>query len=151
MIIGFLCVVILFLIFKPKIVRFFEIDSCLDKGGRWNYEKNICETLKQDSFSLKGAWIYQDSACFEIIEISDTNDVMFTSYVNNKKSIGELDKDFFHYYYKSKGELGFFNSNTIWISTDKYRFDYFIRGDTLEEFDKMGLQKKLVRIHETDN
>lgn len=23
--------------------RFFEIDSCLDRGGRWNYELNECE------------------------------------------------------------------------------------------------------------
>lgn len=26
-----------------KMTYFFEIDSCLDKGGRWNYEKQICE------------------------------------------------------------------------------------------------------------
>ena len=26
-----------------KMIRFFEIDSCLDKGGRWNYEKKVCE------------------------------------------------------------------------------------------------------------
>jgi len=27
-----------------KIDKFFIIDSCLDKGGRWNYETNECET-----------------------------------------------------------------------------------------------------------
>lgn len=26
-----------------KMTHFFEIDSCLDKGGRWNYEKKSCE------------------------------------------------------------------------------------------------------------
>ncbi len=26
-----------------KMTHFFEIDSCLDKGGRWNYEKKVCE------------------------------------------------------------------------------------------------------------
>lgn len=26
-----------------KMTHFFEIDSCLDKGGRWNYEKQLCE------------------------------------------------------------------------------------------------------------
>jgi hypothetical protein len=27
----------------PKIDQFFKVDSCLDKGGRWNYETNKCE------------------------------------------------------------------------------------------------------------
>jgi hypothetical protein len=27
----------------PKIDQFFKVDSCLDKGGRWNYETNECE------------------------------------------------------------------------------------------------------------
>jgi hypothetical protein len=26
-----------------KLSNFFEIDSCLDKGGRWSYERNECE------------------------------------------------------------------------------------------------------------
>jgi hypothetical protein len=26
-----------------KLTHFFEIDACLDKGGRWNYEKQLCE------------------------------------------------------------------------------------------------------------
>ncbi len=26
-----------------KMTHFFEIDSCLDKGGRWNYERQVCE------------------------------------------------------------------------------------------------------------
>ncbi len=151
LIIGFLCIVIIFLIIKPKIDRFFEIDSCLDKGGRWNYEKNYCDTVKTDTFSLTGIWIYQDSSSFEIIEIRDSSGVTFTSYLNRRKSVGELDKDFIHYFYKSKGKLGYFDSNTIWISTDKYRFDYKIRGDTLNEFDKMGLQKSLTKIQESDN
>ena len=27
-----------------KATRFFKIDSCLDRGGRWNYEKQECES-----------------------------------------------------------------------------------------------------------
>ena len=26
-----------------QLTHFFEIDACLDKGGRWNYEKKVCE------------------------------------------------------------------------------------------------------------
>lgn len=28
-----------------KMIRYFQIDACLDKGGRWNYELNECETV----------------------------------------------------------------------------------------------------------
>jgi hypothetical protein len=26
-----------------EIIQFFKVDSCLDSGGRWNYETNECE------------------------------------------------------------------------------------------------------------
>lgn len=32
----------------PKIKQFFKVDSCLDKGGRWNYETNKCEFKSSD-------------------------------------------------------------------------------------------------------
>lgn len=32
-----------------KIIRLFQIDSCLDKGGRWNYELNVCEIIEKNS------------------------------------------------------------------------------------------------------
>ena len=39
---------IIALIFGAKwINRFFQIDSCLDGGGRWNYELNECEEFYQ--------------------------------------------------------------------------------------------------------
>jgi hypothetical protein len=146
LIIGLLCIVILILIIQPKIARFFAIDSCLDKGGQWNYELNMCETINLDSFSLRGTWIYHDAFCFELIQIQDTNNVIYRSFINRNKSIGELDKDLMIHYYQSQGKLGFIDSNKLWIATDKYRFDYLIKGDTLEEYNKMGLQKRLVRV-----
>lgn len=27
----------------PHCSRWFEIDTCLDRGGRWNYQTNQCE------------------------------------------------------------------------------------------------------------
>ena len=38
-------------------------------------------------------------------------------------------------------------SSTIWISTDKFRFDYKLSGDTLIEFDKMGVQGKFIKVY----
>ncbi|MDA3905871.1 MAG: hypothetical protein PF484_07335 [Bacteroidales bacterium] len=49
LIIGFLIIGgLIALIFGTKwINRFFQIDSCLNKGGRWNYELNECEQYYQ--------------------------------------------------------------------------------------------------------
>lgn len=49
-----------------KLTRFFEIDSCLDKGGRWNYEKQVCELDSNKTFEnfTEADWIFdktQDS------------------------------------------------------------------------------------------
>ena len=44
-IIGMSVVLLLLIITFPKINRFIEIDSCLDKGGSWNYEKEQCDTI----------------------------------------------------------------------------------------------------------
>ena len=45
----------------PKIDEFFKVDSCLDKGGSWNYETKECEfeskekhSVSQKTDSLKG-------------------------------------------------------------------------------------------------
>jgi hypothetical protein len=34
----------------PKIDQFFKVDSCLDKGGRWNYETKECEFDSEEEF-----------------------------------------------------------------------------------------------------
>jgi hypothetical protein len=36
-------IMLLLILLIPKINRFLDIDQCLDGGGRWNHEKNICE------------------------------------------------------------------------------------------------------------
>jgi hypothetical protein len=117
-----------------------------------------CENSKKEFF-LSGSWIYQDSAKFELIEIKDTNDVLFYAYTNRKKETGIEDKDWF---YKSKAKLIIskpensmkwstpiqINSDDqiISIKTDRYRIDYIVKKDTLIEFDKMGIQKRLYRL-----
>ena len=29
--------------YRAEIAKFFEVDRCLDAGGRWNYESGSCE------------------------------------------------------------------------------------------------------------
>ncbi|MEQ9165122.1 MAG: hypothetical protein RLO12_02600 [Fulvivirga sp.] len=38
-----------FFIGYPRVKQFFEIDSCLDKGGQWNYELGSCEFVVETS------------------------------------------------------------------------------------------------------
>jgi hypothetical protein len=41
--------------------RFFQIDSCLDKGGRWNYELNECENYYDfDSETITKLYWYSE-------------------------------------------------------------------------------------------
>ena len=42
--------------------------------------------------------------------------------------------------------MGYWDSSAIWISTDKFRFDYKLKGDTLIEFDKMGDQGTFIKV-----
>ncbi|SHN79068.1 hypothetical protein SAMN05444395_11529 [Flavobacterium fryxellicola] len=38
-----LLILLLFILFVAfKTYRFFQIDSCLDSGGKWDYKKNEC-------------------------------------------------------------------------------------------------------------
>jgi hypothetical protein len=95
---------------------------------------------------LKGTWIYHDSVSFELIEIIDTNEVVYYSFLNREAAVGENDKSLKSYFDKSKANLGFVDSSHIWIRTDKYQFDYTLGKDSLIEYDKMGIQKALIKL-----
>lgn len=41
---GLCIVMLLLLVLGFKIFKFFEIDSYLDRGGKWDYENNNCIT-----------------------------------------------------------------------------------------------------------
>ena len=97
---------------------------------------------------LKGTWINHTPSGFSMIEIRDTNDITFTIFVDRQKDLGKKQVDRF-WYYKSKASMGNWNNKMIWILTDHYRFDFNINGDSLIEFDKMGVQGIFIKV-ETD-
>ena len=41
--------VALFLVTYPNWYRFWTIESCIDQGGAWNYEQEICEYCEEPS------------------------------------------------------------------------------------------------------
>lgn len=64
----------------PKIDEFFKVDSCLDKGGRWNYETKECEfeykeehSVSQKTDSLKGYNQLADEQDRKTYSISEYN------------------------------------------------------------------------------
>lgn len=98
---------------------------------------------------LAGTWIHHDSAGFRIIEIIDSSHAFFSGFTDRQKDIGK-DVEDKYWYYKSNATMGHWNEHSIWIETDRFRFDYSIFADTLIEFDKMGEQGKFIRVYSDD-
>ena len=95
---------------------------------------------------LRGTWVRHNNKGFTIIEIKDTSNVSYWQFADRKADIDTTTTDRF-WYYKSKATMGYWDSSTIWISTDKFRFDYKLKADTLIEFDKMGDQGTFIKVY----
>ncbi len=84
---------------------------------------------------LTGKWLHYSSKRNTIIEIKDTSNVFIYGLDNKNQSTDTL-----------FSTMGFFNDTTIWIKIPTARFDYRLKGDTLIEFDKMGVQAKYIKV-----
>lgn len=96
--------------------------------------------------SLHGTWIRQNKYSCTFIEIKDTSNILYYQFINTHSESGTTANDGY-WYYKSKAKMGYWDTNTVWITTDKFRFDYKLHGDTLLEFDKMGIQGKFIKVY----
>ncbi|MBK9249790.1 MAG: hypothetical protein IPM69_17205 [Ignavibacteria bacterium] len=102
---------------------------------------------------LRGTWVRHDDNHFIILEIQDTSHVSYYELLDRKSDTESGGR---YWYYKSAARMGYWDKTRlipdmdIWVSTDKFRFDYKIKGDTLIEIDKMGEQGKLIRVY-SDN
>lgn len=109
--------------------------------------KIVSETNNATNYKgLHGTWVRHNRSGFTLIEIKDTSNVLYYQLADRKVDIDTITTDRY-WYYKSKGTIGYRDSLTIWISTDKFRFDYKIKGDTLMEFDKMGDQGTFIKVY----
>ncbi|MBX7154299.1 MAG: hypothetical protein K1X91_05015 [Bacteriodetes bacterium] len=95
---------------------------------------------------LHGTWFRQNKYGFTLIEIKDTSNVLYYQVSDRQADFDNIKSDRF-WYYKSKAIMGYSDKNAIWISTDKFRFDYKLKGDTLIEFDKMGDQGIFIKVY----
>jgi hypothetical protein len=102
---------------------------------------------------LHGTWVRHNKTGFTLIEIKDTSYVLYYQFLDRQMDLAKPTSDRF-WYYKSKATMGYLNSPAnpykadvdIWIGTDKFRFDYKLKGDTLIEFDKMGEQGIFIKV-----
>ncbi|MBC7747886.1 MAG: hypothetical protein H7Z76_04780 [Methylotenera sp.] len=94
---------------------------------------------------LRSSWVRQNKAGFTLIEIYDTSNVFYYQFLDREIDLGKPTSDRY-WYYKSKATMGYWDSSAIWIATDKFRFDYKLKGDTLIEFDKMGNQGTFIKV-----
>jgi len=94
---------------------------------------------------LHGTWARHNKAGFTLIEIIDTSKVLNHQFLDRDAELGVSNTDRY-WYYKSAATLAYLDSSTISIGTDKFRFDYKLKGDTLIEFDKMGDQGIFVKL-----
>ena len=103
-------------------------------------------TDKTQYKGLHGTWVRQSKDGFTLIEIEDTSNILFYGFADRGVRLDTI-PNMRYWYYKSKATLGYWDSSTIWISTDKFRFDYKVKGDTLIEFDKMGDQGDFIKVY----
>ena len=103
---------------------------------------------------IQGIWVRHNKEGFTLIEIRDTSHVSYYQFIDGNAEMETITTDRY-WYYQSKATMGYWNrpenslkaNADIWIDTDKFRFDYKLKGDTLIELDKMGEQGKFIKVY----
>jgi hypothetical protein len=139
------------------ILPFLTIAFCC-RNNQKSQDKNKVVSFNQkvdttEYKGLHGTWVRHNKTGFTLIEIKDTSNVLYYQFLDRQVDLGKPTSDRF-WYYKSKATMGYWNSPSnpyktdvdIWIATDKFRFDYKLKGDTLIEFDKMGDQGTFIKV-----
>lgn len=99
----------------------------------------------QSGKPLSGTWVRHNTQGFAIIEIRDSNDITYYQMIDRKVYIDTITHDRY-YFYKSAASMGM-SDTAIWVQTDRFRFDYRLRNDSLIEFDNSGELGAFVRVH----
>lgn len=97
---------------------------------------------------LQGTWVRYDKYGFRLIEITDTAHVLYHGFTDRREASDTITHDRY-WYYKSNATMGYRGKDSIdiWISTDRFRFDYRVeKNGNLTEHDKMGDQGTFVKV-----
>ncbi len=130
---------------------FYACDNQVTNKTDNSTKLRLVDTAKNQG--LHGTWVRHNREGFTLIEINDTSNVLYYEFTDRKAEIDTITIDRY-WYYKSKAKMGYWNSPDnpikadvdIWVSTDSFRFDYKLKGDTLIEYDKMGEQGEFIKV-----
>ena len=110
------------------------------------HSKDANKTDTTSYQGLQGTWVRHDKLGFTLIEIKDTSHVLYYQFADKKALIDTITTDRY-WYYRANAKMGYRDNSEIWISTNKFRFDYKIKGDTLIEYDKTGNHGKFIKVY----
>ncbi|MBT9393681.1 hypothetical protein KLP40_10950 [Hymenobacter sp. NST-14] len=99
---------------------------------------------------LKGTWAGYDKGGFTLVKIKADSTGAYTTFTDRERETGQPSPDDRYFLYESAIKVRYKPGNQyqpgVAIYTDNFRFDYYLSGDTLIEYDKMGEQGRLVRV-----
>ncbi|WP_152981596.1 hypothetical protein [Hymenobacter sp. AT01-02] len=126
--------------------------SCLLGGCQSNATSPATSIPVTKAGSLKvleGTWVGHTESGFTLLKIDSDSTGTYTGYIDREKKTGKDARIPRHWLYESPIRVKYVALNqepNVFIETQRFRFDYALRGDTLQEIDKMGLQGTLVRV-----
>lgn len=97
---------------------------------------------------LRGTWAKYGKYGFTLIEILDSTHVTYHQVADQRELVDTISHNRY-WYYKSAAKMGYWgkDSTSIWIRTDRFRFDYRVeKNGNLQEYDKMGSQGVFVKM-----
>lgn len=99
---------------------------------------------------LEGTWVGHEKGSFTLVKIKADSTGSYTTFIDNEKESGQPDPTDPYFLYESNITVKYRPDGMLQprvaIHTDNFRFDYYLSGDTLIEYDKMGRQGTLVRV-----
>jgi hypothetical protein len=122
-----------------------------------NNELTSESTIQNDTLIMfQGIWIHHDKAGFTLLDLRNIRNIQFYYYSDNEIELNETDPKYKDFFYTSNGVIKYCGSNKLFqsiqlsIQTDKYRFDYILRNDSLYLWEETGLEEPLIRMESVD-
>ena len=104
---------------------------------------------KDNEFSLRGIWIYQDSTTFELFEIIDSSSVKYYGYANHEPRTKKYGNNSY-WFDTSKCQISFLQYGYVSIKTSSFRYYFRKTGDTLILQAECGDWNRFIRVHTED-
>ena len=136
------------------------LSSCFQNKNQKNETNSeIISELKINNDTLimfEGIWVRHDKSSFTILDLRNFRNIQYYVYLNREIEINEKDPKFKHGFYTSKGSIkycgpnSFFNCIQLSVQTNRYRFDYILKNDSLYLWTESGLMEPLIRFESSD-